>query len=144
MANYVESIRVGTGEVWPVRDAEGRELINTANTRIDEAYIQSTPKQGKCLIFSQTDNNGEYSLSTPGSYPSSPGIYRIGSTFSGLPSGANGYGILFIIDAGTYQFHMYCDSYAKLYWARRSTGSHVVTAPASWQTVTSTSVDSIA
>lgn len=144
MSNYVESVRIGTGEVWPVRDAEGRELINTTNTRIDEVYIQNATKQGKSLIFSQTNASGEYSIATIGSYPSTPGIYRIGAKISGLPSGINGYGVLFIIDGGTYQFHMYCDSNSKLYWARRAVDSYVISAPASWQTVTSTTVDPIA
>lgn len=36
MANYVEYIKVGTGESWPVRDVEAQQSIVNINTTIDQ------------------------------------------------------------------------------------------------------------
>ena len=34
MANYIEKIKVGTGEAWPIRDSEARTDIDELKTKL--------------------------------------------------------------------------------------------------------------
>lgn len=42
MANYVENIRIGSGESWPVRDAEAQQSIEALLGTIKELTTQLT------------------------------------------------------------------------------------------------------
>lgn len=169
---YVEYIKVGTGESWAVRDAEARTLINslttkvntnttnigtnttnisnlttkvntnttsisTLNTNIGNIYKQGVSNVGKSLIFSQTDSIGNASGSVLSSYPTLPGIYRVGPLIAGLPSSSNGYGVLLYLDAGGYYMNLYIDANDDLFFGR-TTGN----TPTSWWKATGSNVSS--
>lgn len=138
---YVEYIKVGTGESWAVRDAEARTLINSlttkVNTNIGNIYKQGVSNVGKSLIFSQTDNVGDASESVLSSYPTLPGIYRVGPLIAGLPSSSNGYGVLLYLDAGGYYMNLYVDANDDLFFGR-TTGNK----PTSWWKATGSNVSS--
>lgn len=93
----------------------------------------------KSLAYSQTDANGDTTLSTLSAYPTTPGVFRVGAVISGLPSGISGYGSLVIFNCGTYYMHLYLDSNKQLYFARTT----AMTAPATnaWSFVPFTHAD---
>lgn len=45
MANYVESIKVGSGETWPIRDAEAHSALSNLETVVDAAQVAADNAQ---------------------------------------------------------------------------------------------------
>lgn len=82
----------------------------------------------KSLAYSQTDANGDTTLSTLSAYPTAPGVFRVGAVISGLPSDAIGYGTLVIFDAGGYFMHLYRDGNGHFYIGRTADGVKIPTA----------------
>ena len=106
MANYVENIKVGSGEVWPIRDTEAQAAIASL-----KETLQTLPKNA--FEASQTTA----SVTT---YPTEPGIYRtIGTNiFENLSLRDDQcWGVLAIFRCG-YALHMYIDTYGNMYWGR--------------------------
>ena len=95
-------------------------------------------------IFCNLSSSGSTSTNTISSYPTQPGIYRVGSAsgITGLPTGINGYGALLIGNAGTYIFHLYIDNNKRLYWAiKTGSASKAVEPPSVWRYVQGTEVN---
>lgn len=73
------------------------------------------------------------------SYPMEVGTYRVTTDVAGLPNGSAMFGVLFIVDGGTYIMHLFIDARNAMYWCRTN-GFGV---PETWEKATSTSVTAI-
>lgn len=85
-------------------------------------------------VMSQIDADGNDNLATLTSYPTEPGVYRVGApgnVASGLPSGIGGYGALIIYNAGSYRMHLYHDATGCVYSARTTNDAP----PANWKLI---------
>lgn len=80
-----------------------------------------------------TDKNGITS------YPVQVGCYRVIHDVVGLPNGSGMYGVLFLVDGGTYIMHLFIDAFNVMYWCR----TNGFGTPISWEKATSTSVTAI-
>lgn len=88
----------------------------------------------QAYIFSQINAQGDRINSTISAYPTRAGVYRVSSPdVPGLPAGNAGYGVLLIVDAGSYTMHLYIDNNAVLYvYKNSSTGNYNITPPTRW------------
>lgn len=95
--------------------------INNPTNRVNAKTLQ-------IKIFRQRDANGDETLQTISTYPTSPGVYRVGApnNISGLPKDSNGYGCLLIFDCGGYVLHIFVDVSMNLYYTR-TTSSYALT-----------------
>lgn len=97
------------------------------------------------ILTSLTDI-GNSSTATLQSYPTLPGVYRVGSPtgIAGLPSGITGYGALIVGNAGSYCFHIYIDNNKSLYWGiitQAASSTSLITPPSKWRYVQGTEVN---
>lgn len=67
------------------------------------------------------------------------GCYRVIKDVAGLPNGSAMFGVLFIVDGGTYIMHLFIDALNAMHWCRTN-GFGI---PTSWEKATSTSVTAI-
>ena len=119
---------------WTKQDLDNSlvDEINGIETKLNYRTIQKS-------VFQQLNNNGDRTVSTLTEYPSSIGVFRVGTPVAGLPNGITGYGTLLIFDAGTYFMHLYIDYNGSLYYAR-TVDTYEVT---KWMQLTGTEVNPI-
>lgn len=97
----------------------------------------------KPYMYAQTGADGAGSTSTIKSYPTAPGVYRVGSkSIAGLPGDNTGYGCLLLFNAGTYVLHLYVDNSKTLYYALNSASTTTtgISAPTAWYYINGASV----
>ena len=95
---------------------------------------QSTQDGMRNAVFYNTSSTGI------SSYPTTAGVWRVTGTLpAGMPSGANAYGVLTIVGAGTYYTHRYVDAVHNVYYAYSSAAG----APTTWRKLTSTTVSPV-
>ena len=120
------------------------EFADTAQIYIGsvmlENYIinQINKRTMQQAVFKQLGETGSTSSDTLTSYPTVPGIYRVGAAIAGIPTGTNGYGPLIIFDAGSYVAHIYIDANGSLFYGR--TTSSTIAPPSTWYKLTGTDV----
>ena len=113
-----------TGGPVPVENG-GTAATTAANARLN---LNAVPQ----YLFNQI-LNGTAALNVLSSYPTQPGVYRVGEQVAGLPNIGGGYGCLVIFNAGGYTMHLYLDAYHNLYWSRTDGGTETtITAPSVW------------
>ena len=105
-----------------------------------ENYIinQINKRTMQQAVFKELTDSGSASTSVISSYPTTPGVYRVGSPIAGIPTGTNGYGPLIIFDAGSYVAHIYIDANGSFYYGR--TTSLTIAPPSTWYKLTGTDV----
>lgn len=106
--------------------------INNPTDSVNARTLQSK-------IFHQRSDNGSESTSTISTYPTSPGVYRVGNpnNISGLPTDTNGYGCLLIFDCGGYILHIFVDASNNFYYNQTSSYT-----PTKWYKLMGTEVAS--
>lgn len=67
------------------------------------------------------------------------GTYRVTTDVAGLPNGSAMFGVLFIVNGGTYIMHLFIDAYNAMYWCR----TNGFGTPETWEKATSTAVTAI-
>lgn len=105
-----------------------------------ENYIinQINKRTMQQAVFKELTDSGSASTSVISSYPTTPGVYRVGSPIAGIPTGTNGYGPLIIFDAGSYVAHIYIDANGSFFYGR--TTSSTIAPPSTWYKLTGTEV----
>ena len=105
-----------------------------------ENYIinQINKRTMQQAVFKELTDSGSTSTAVISSYPTTPGVYRVGSPIAGIPTGTNGYGPLIIFDAGSYVAHIYIDANGSLFYGR--TTSSTIAPPSTWYKLTGTDV----
>lgn len=120
----------------------GGNLIMPPTGMFTQRVLLNASKESKEIIYSQTSASGSISTSTISTYPTKPGVYRVGAPIAGLPAGTSGYGILLLWNAGSYVLHLFVANDATLYTGKTSTSGGNITAPSKWLKHAGTSVDS--
>ena len=87
--------------------------------------------------FNQLDSSGGGSSSGISSIPTTPGVYRVTSVITGLPTGSNGYGTMLVFNGGGYLLYVYVDASMDFYYCRTAS----VAAPSTWYKLTGTAVN---
>ena len=122
----------------PVPNATGSPtsyniLTDKSPVTIQQGGLGTTTQDGmRHVVFGNTTTSG---ITT---YPTTTGLFRLTGTLpAGMPSGANGYGVLAIFGAGGYFMHLYVDATQNLYYAEASSSG----APSTWRKLTGTTVN---
>lgn len=108
-------------------------IINTLQTDVNTKTNRKTI-QG--AVLQQLNSSGSKDTNGITSFPTTPGVYRVTSYVTGLPSGAGGYGTLVIMNGGGYPLYIYVDYHNDFYYSRVATE----TAPSTWYKLQGTSV----
>ena len=90
-------------------------------------------------VLNQLNEDGTVKTYGITSMPTVPGIYRVTSVITGLPTGAKGYGTMNVINGGGYQLYIYVDSQNDFYYSRVGNDT---SAPAKWYKLQGTEVNS--
>ena len=82
--------------------------------------------------FAQVDTSGDVNSTTVTAYPTEPGVYKVTTALTELPTGCSRYGTLMIFNGGGYVVHVYVDNSKRFYVARTTGGTeYAVAAPTS-------------
>ena len=87
--------------------------------------------------FNQLNSSGGGDSSGISSIPTDPGVYRVTSVITGLPTGSYGYGTLLVFNGGGYLLYFFDDASNDLYYSRTAS----VAAPSVWYKLTGTAVN---
>ncbi len=97
------------------------DLLDVLNTKANRKTIQS-------YVFQQLASDGTPNANGISEIPTTPGVYRVTSAITGLPSGAEGYGTLIVFNCGGYMLYIYVDVNNNFYYSKVSS----VAAPSVW------------